>query len=444
MSQRLLIVSADSHITPPPEAVGDYLEGDYQPWFSAYLDENAAWRKTLQFLVFPPEVLAVIDPQGLIAAGGDLGWDFDRRLLEMDREGIAAELVLASTHAAATPFFGIANRRYPADVRLAGTRAYHRWLADFMAGADGRLFGVALSGPCLDMDQAIADLRWVAEHGFVSVAVPGAVRDPDLPPLWSSYYDPYWSTCADLGLVLSVHASHGRPQGEFMPFLERVVGALGDDASPQQVQHALGSGDFPESPFAPDVVPQQVLWEMMVGGVFDRYPDLTLAFTEVRADWVPETLRAFDQRFDAGEVHLQRRPSEYWRRNCMAGASSIKRSEVRLRHEIGLDRLMFGRDYPHAEGTWPNTHDWLRDALGSVPETEARLILGENAVRCYSLDAERMRAVADRIGPAPEAVLGGGHHVDGRVVAHFEARSGYAKSLEHVDVAALGRACALP
>jgi hypothetical protein len=178
--------------------------------------------------------------------------------------------------------------------------------------------------------------------------------------------------------------------------------------------------------------------------VFDRYPELTLAFTEVRADWVPATLRAFDARFDAGEVHLPRPPTEYWHRNCMAGASSIKRSEVRLRDEIGVERLMFGRDYPHAEGTWPNTFDWLRDAFSAVPEAEARLILGENAVRCYGLDSQRLRRLADRIGPPPDDVLGSSHEVDGRVVAHFEARGGYGKSMEHVDAVALGLACPLP
>jgi predicted TIM-barrel fold metal-dependent hydrolase len=441
---RLLLVSADSHITPPPAAVGEYLEAAYQPWFREYLDENEAWLKILRFLAFPPEILEIIDQERAIQTGGDLGWDVERRLFEMDREGVAAELLIASTHAAATPFFGYANRRYPADVRFAGTRAYHRWTADFMAAADGRLFAVALPGPCLDIDAAIAELRWAADHGFRSVAVPGAVSDPLLPPLYSPYYEPYWATCAELGIVLSVHASHGRTQGTFMPFIQRVTAELGDEATPQRIQNALGSGDFPDSPFAPDFNPQQVLWELMVGGVFDRYPTLTIAFTEVRSDWAPATLRAFDTRFDRGDTPLTRRPSEYWQSNCMAGASSIKRSEIRLRHEIGVDHLMFGRDYPHAEGTWPNTYDWLRDAFAEVPEDEARLMLGENAVRCYALDREKLLAIAARIGPRPEDILGGAHDVRPELVAHFAARAGYNKSMENVDVDGLLARCTVP
>jgi hypothetical protein len=127
----------------------------------------------------------------------------------------------------------------------------------------------------------------------------------------------------------------------------------------------------------------------------------------------------------------------------MAGASSIKRSEVRLRHDIGVDQMMFGRDYPHAEGTWPNTHDWLRDALGDLDEEELRLILGENAVRCYGLDRTRLRELADRIGPAPEEILGH-HEVAPELVAHFAARAGYEKSREDVDLVALDARCTVP
>lgn len=440
---RLLLISADSHITPPPEAVAEYLEAAYQPWLRDYLDENAAWLRMLEFLKFPPDVLEIIDPDNAIRDGGDTGWDVDRRLLEMDREGVAGELLLASTHAAATPFFGYANREYPADVRLAGTRAYHRWVADFIAAAGGRLFAVALSGPCLDIDEAVTDLRWCAGHGFRSIAVPGAVADARLPAVRDAYFEPFWKACVELDMVLSVHASHGRVQGGFMPFVERITRELGEDATPQQIQNALGSGDHPDSPFAPDLAPQQVLWELMIGGVFDRHPDLKIAFTEVRSDWVPQTLAVLDAAFDAGNTTLHKRPSEYWQSNCMAGASSIKQSEVRLRYQIGVDHLMFGRDYPHAEGTWPNTFDWLRHAFVGVPEAEVRLILGENAMRCYGLDRDLFTAVAAAIGPRPHEVLGD-HPVRPELVTHFSKRSGYAKSMEDIDVDGLLAQCALP
>jgi len=125
----LLIVSSDGHITPPPAAVGQYLEAGYrEPWLAQYHEENEEWLSGLSYLVFSDDVLELIDKEHRIRTQGDLGWEFDRRLREMDDEGIAAELLLAGVFAAAAPFFTCANREYPADVRWAGIRAYHRWV----------------------------------------------------------------------------------------------------------------------------------------------------------------------------------------------------------------------------------------------------------------------------------------------------------------------------
>lgn len=448
VAEPILVVSSDGHVTPPPEAVGEYLAREYhEPWLARYHEENVEWLEGLSYLVFSDEVLELIDKEHRIRTQGDLGWELDRRLREMDDEGIAAELLLAGVFAAASPFFTCANRVYPADVRWAGIQAYHRWVADFMAASNGRLFGVALPGPCLDLDDAVAELRWVAAHGFRSVAVPGIIKDPTLPPLWDGYYEPFWSACTDLDLVLSVHASHGRVQGEFIPYVQKVYALLeelGEEATPARVQSAMSNGEVPGSPFAPDFVPQEVLFQLIVGGVFDRHPGLRIAFTEVRADWAPAVLARFDARFDAGDLPAVRRPSEYWAERCYAGASSIKASEIRLRHEIGVDRLMFGRDYPHAEGTWPNTLDWLRTAFDGVPEDEARAILGVNAIRCYDLDAAKLRAVAARIGPQPGDVLGRAADVDPALVENFSTRGGYGRSMEHPDVDALDGRCVAP
>jgi hypothetical protein len=140
-----------------------------------------------------------------------------------------------------------------------------------------------------------------------------------------------------------------------------------------------------------------------------------------------------------GGTPLKKRPSEYWSTNCFVGASSIKKSEVRLCDEIGITRMMFGRDYPHAEGTWPNNWDWLRDALADFSEADARALLGENAARCYRLDAVALGAVADRIGPRAEDLLGVGASVDPQLVESFAQRAGYEKSYEEIDAEEIER-----
>jgi hypothetical protein len=104
-----------------------------------------------------------------------------------------------------------------------------------------------------------------------------------------------------------------------------------------------------------------------------------------------------------------------------------------MRHDIGVERLMFGLDYPHPEGTWPNTWNWIRATFEGVSEPEARLILGENALDCYGLDRARMADIASRIGPEANEILTGPFEVDSKVIDHFTVRSGYAKDAEQID-----------
>ena len=97
--------------------------------------------------------------------------------------------------------------------------------------------------------------------------------------------------------------------------------------------------------------------------------------------------------------HLSMAPSEYYRRNVAIGASCVPRRDLDLRQAIGLEQIMWGSDYPHPEGTWPHTSDYLKETFGDFPEDDGRKILGENAIKFYGLDRDRLQAVADEIGP---------------------------------------------
>jgi hypothetical protein len=100
---------------------------------------------------------------------------------------------------------------------------------------------------------------------------------------------------------------------------------------------------------------------------------------------------------------------------------------------------MFGTDYPHPEGTWPNTLDWIRTAFAGVPERDARCMLGENAVACYGLDRDALARIAERVGPSVEDVLGNTRFVRPGIIADFDKRAGYASPMEQVDPTELGR-----
>jgi hypothetical protein len=174
------------------------------------------------------------------------------------------------------------------------------------------------------------------------------------------------------------------------------------------------------------------MWQMMLGGVFDRHPDLKLELTEIRIDWIPATLAHLDDIWERnrGVLPAKRKPSEYWKTNCLAGASFIHKAEVEQRHELGVETILFGRDFPHPEGTWPHTKEWLRDAFAGVPEDEARALLGENLVRFLGLDRQRLAEIARRIGPTVTDVIGAGATVPAELIESFDIRGGYLKPAE--------------
>jgi hypothetical protein len=183
--------------------------------------------------------------------------------------------------------------------------------------------------------------------------------------------------------------------------------------------------------FFSDLRCRRALWQLMLGGVFDRHPGLKVMMTEVRGDWIPATLRRLDALYEEHRADLPgtRRPSEYWPTNCMAGLSFMHKSEVEMRNEIGVDTINFGRDYPHTEGTWPNTRDYLKALFSGVPEDDVRKMLGENAIRFLGLDRSKLTAVAEEVGFTIDEITGASA-VDAALLDHLQDRCGFAKPAE--------------
>jgi predicted TIM-barrel fold metal-dependent hydrolase len=196
-------------------------------------------------------------------------------------------------------------------------------------------------------------------------------------------YEPFWSVVEELEMPLACHSGAG----------DRALGLEGRGGFSVHLTeiHWLG---------------RRALWQMIFGGVFDRHPGLRLAHTEQRVNWIPSTLREMDGLYHSNNHHdpdlPDRPPSEYWAENCFCVASFMAPFEADLRYEVGLPNLLWGSDYPHIEGCWPYTRLSMRNAFSNVSEDETRTILGDNGVKLYGLDAERLRPVADAIGPRPD------------------------------------------
>ena len=427
--QRLVMVSADSHAAIPPDMWEEYVDAEYRHLLPALREESTDYLRALSVISeYPPELMEVLDDQGVIRAGGRSGASYrDRRIQEMNREGIAAEIVYEHDASVVPLWMSQSNVWQPEDVRTAGRRAYHRWAAEQMIGHDHRLLILGDLGWCADMDYALKEMEFLKESGFFGIHVPGTLGDPAMPALHDPYYEPVWARCEEYDFAVGLHAGFGMLQGSLRPILEELA-----------AEHAPGSGlatltNSDKSFFVRDTRPRRGLFQILLGGVFDRHPDLKLMVTELRADWIPSSLALLDAMWEQAGAPALRKPSEYWSTNVVAGMSFMKPSEVDMIEEIGLDRLMFGRDYPHAEGTWPKTWQHLKALLTQVPEADVRKLLGGTAISFFGLDEAELASVAEAIGAPTYSELFDGRPVDQQLIDAFGVRSGFHKPAEVAD-----------
>ncbi|MBP1687092.1 MAG: amidohydrolase [Deltaproteobacteria bacterium] len=384
--ERYLVISSDCHAGLPPEQYRDYLDPQYRETFDAALpiqieetdkaarkflvaDVNREWRKGRE--------------RQLTGA-----WDHDERIKVLDADGVAGEIIFPDgiTEFNMPPFgagLSLPTENVIPELQWAGARAHNRWLAELCAQAPERRAGIAIAPILWDVDEALKEIRWVKEHGLRGILIPSMWGR--LPAYHHPRYEPIWSACEDLGIIIHFH-SGAAPMEDY----GELVGMMGIYIT----EVAWWSA--------------RPLWFLIWGGVFERHPKLRVAITESTTVWVPELLQLLDFRY--AETHfsaklgdyrsqLKMKPSEYFRRHVFLGASCMPRREVDMRHEIGVENIMWGSDFPHPEGSWPYTREQMVDAFRGVPEPELVAMLGDNAARLYGFDSAKLAPLVARIGP---------------------------------------------
>jgi len=370
---RYTLISADCHAGGSMEMYREHLD-------PAYLDAFERWRG------------AYSNPfRDLQRGGRTRNWDNERRIREQESDGVVAEVVFPNT---VPPFFptGALVARPPRpeelELRLAGIRAHNRWLAAWCAEHPARRAGIAQLF-LNDVDEAIADVRFAHAHGLRGgVLLPAVPPDVDwIKPLYAPDYDPLWAVCEELDVVVNHHSGGGSP-----------------DYGPYPVAGVLW---IAETTF----FSRRALTHLILGGVFERFPGLRLVVTEQGASWIPPLLAQLDG-FHAqmktgriGELKytpdqvLPLAPSDYFAGNCWVGASFPSPVEAASRHGIGLDRFMWGSDYPHHESTYPYTREGLRRSFAGTDPSELQQVLAGNAAKVYGFDLEALAPIAARVGP---------------------------------------------
>jgi predicted TIM-barrel fold metal-dependent hydrolase len=319
-----------------------------------------------------------------IAGGGDS----QKRLKILESLGIVGEVSIpGAALGGLTPAFGAGITGSSGDgFGKAQMQAYNRWLADFCNDAPGRRAGV-LQVDLHDIDGTIADMTWGKEHGvWGGIMLPSMSTSTGLPGYTDPYYEPLWSACEELGMVLNLH-----------------VGAQANDVQ------LYGSDMFTAislSTFEQFWLSRRPVWFLILGGVFDRHLDLKMSVIENTIEWVPQCIQEMETQFRGfgfmkGDF-LERKPGEYFGTNVFLGASIMGRASVEKRHEIGIGSIMWGSDFPHPEGLTPYVRDAMKVQLGGIPEPEQRMILGETIGRVYGFDMNLLAEAAATCGPTPQ------------------------------------------
>ena len=365
------VISSDSHIVEPEDLWAERIDSRFKERAPRLLHEDGQDQWICDGLRFG--AIGINQQAGLrfenpeaLTTGGSMetvplgGIDPHEHVKDMDVDGVAAGLLYPSQ--------GLTLFRVPAtDVLSASFRAYNDYLAEFCRPYPDRLKGIAM----INLD-AVADgveeLQRAAGKGLAGAMIS---VNPILPYSHSAY-DPFWAAAQDLDMPLSLHVGTSR----WKP---------GMDTGGVVLQNPV---DFPNREYDP----RQCINGMTFAGVFERYPKLKVGVVEFEVSWAPYFMSRMDNFYQERAVGVQGArfkdamlPSDFFRRNVFLGFQEDALG-MQLRHHIGVENLLWGSDYPHAESTFPKSREILEEIFQGVPDEEKALIAGENTARLYNFD----------------------------------------------------------
>jgi predicted TIM-barrel fold metal-dependent hydrolase len=282
------------------------------------------------------------------------GYIPEEMVKDMDADGVAAQVLY--------PTVGLTLFQIPdGELLSAAFAAYNGWLAEFVSPFRDRLKGVAMIN--LDnLSEAVGEIERAKAMGLAGALI--TVAPPEGRPYASAEYEPFWAAAEDLRMPLSFHVGTNRGRLD----MERV---------------RLGPGT------ATDHWVREALGDMILSGVFERFPNLCVGVVEHNAGWAPYWLWTMDRLYtefgrllEVPSFNGSAVPSDFFHRNAFLSFQEDVQA-IRWRDAIGVDNLTFGTDYPHFEGTFPKTREVLADVLADCTEEEKAKIAGGNAARIY-------------------------------------------------------------
>lgn len=286
--------------------------------------------------------------------------DRDARLDLMDRQGLDGAMFFPTLAVGMEE-----SLRHDVPALCAAFRAFNRWLDDDWGFAyENRIFAapyITLADPTWALEEA----QWAVARGARVVVMrtspaihpSGGTRSPG-----DSVFDPFWSCLAHAGVAVAFHsgdAGYGKyindwePNGDFEAF----------KSSPMRVMTS-------------DRAPFDMFAVLVSHGVFSRHPELRVASIEAGADWVPTLVKKFKKAYAQQPFMFAKDPVDIFREHVWI--APFYEDDIReLADTIGADRLLFGSDFPHAEGLAVPT-SFVEDLHGFSTD-EILMIMRRNA-----------------------------------------------------------------
>ena len=300
--------------------------------------------------------------------------DPELRIKDQDRDGVQGEVLYG--------ILGTTGRMNDPEVTPEVTRIYNEWLAGFCATHPDRFAGLA-SIPNHPLDAAIAEVKRVAARGVVRGL--DIANSAELRPLWDPYWNPLWAVINETGLPLHFHTVGG-----YMPDHLRKIVLIGSDPTRAKAPDAP---DVPlpvaRAAFAANITQFQInmaniLTSMIFGGVLEKYPRIRLVLGESGIGWIPYILQRMDAEWEDQfrDLVLTMPPSAYWRRQCKATFQTDPIG-IKLLDDLGAENVMWGSDFPHPDGVWPDSQEYIQKELGHLPPDVRRKVVCENAGKFY-------------------------------------------------------------
>lgn len=305
----------------------------------------------------------------------------EERLKEQDADGIGAEILFPNMESGPVLWRTIADD----EAYRATVRAYNDWvLQDYASVAPDRLVPMVVL-PWTGVADAIAEMERCAKlgaHGIVLGVFPSGKGYP------TPEDDAFWAAATSIRMPITIHFGIDRsgPRA-FQPVFE--YPAASDEVMKKVRREHLA---FILTGFG--LAPALNMTQLILSGVFDRFPSLRIFFAETRIGWVPfwsetadywyERHRHWNERL-LGFRPVERKPSEYVRDRILMSVHAIENVGMELRHHFAPDALLFATDFPHIECEWPNTRRFADAFFAKVPAADAFRIGAGNMLDFFRL-----------------------------------------------------------